>query len=284
MTEVPTKSVEAETQSGMSGGKVEWHPCFGPALPGMNWVPAPRYLMRRDILLGLFAQRGPGKILEIGCGAGALSAELARMGFDVIGIEQSPSALRLATVLAAATQGMRIARDVTDIPFESQDYIAAFEVLEHIEDDRMALSEWTRHLRRGGEVLLSVPAHPERWNPADIWAGHFRRYTRQALCDLATASGLEVTSVQCYGYPFGTMMERVVGPIYARQLRVMDGVEAEKTQRTGASGSDRRILTRLWPVYRSFPVRQIVQGALALQRKSLGSERGIGYILVARKP
>ena len=36
------------------GAKVQVHPGFGPALPEANWVPAPRYLMRRDLLLRLF--------------------------------------------------------------------------------------------------------------------------------------------------------------------------------------------------------------------------------------
>lgn len=284
MRDLRSSSNVSDGQSGVCSTAVEWHPDFGPALPGMNWVPAPRYLMRRDILLRLFAQRQPGRILEIGCGSGALLAELAQAGFVGVGIEQSPSALRLAEVLAQNVSGLRITSDLSDVPPESQDYLAAFEVLEHIEDDRLALSEWTRHLRSGGEVLLSVPAHPKRWNPADVWAGHFRRYTRQALSDLATASGLEVTSILGYGYPLANIMEHLAAPIYARQLHTLDASGVGKSERTGASGSDRRLLTRLWPVYRTFPLRHLVRSALALQRKSVGADRGIGYILVARKP
>ena len=277
MTETRSQATPAHGQS-----RPEWHPRFGPALPAMNWVPAPRYLMRRDILLGLFAARPPGSILEIGCGSGALLAELARQGFAGLGIEQSPSALHLARALAQDAPGFRIAGDLVGVRPASHDYVAAFEVLEHIEDDRRALSEWTSYLRPGGEVLVSVPAHPDRWNPADVWAGHFRRYSRQDIADLAAAAGLKVQSIQCYGYPFATLMEHLAAPVYARELRRVAG--EGKAERTGASGSDRRLLTRLWPVYSRFPVRQMMQGVLALQRRSLGSERGIGYILVARKP
>lgn len=58
-----------------------------------NWVPAPRYLMRRDLLLRLFGARKPGRVLEFGCGSGALLAELAGKGFTGTGIEQSEAAL-----------------------------------------------------------------------------------------------------------------------------------------------------------------------------------------------
>jgi SAM-dependent methyltransferase len=240
--------------------------------------------MRRDILLRLLAQRSPGTFLEIGCGSGALIAELAKLGFTGTGIEQSPSALLLANTLAQEVPNLRIASDLLAVPFESQDYLAAFEVLEHIESDQQALSEWTHYLRPGGEVFISVPAHPERWNPADEWAGHFRRYTRQSLSDLAAASGLEVISIQCYGHPFASVMEYLAAPIYARQLRTLQAGSVDKTERTGASGSDRRLLTQLWPIYSRFPVRHLVQGAIAVQSRLLGSERGVGYLLTARKP
>jgi SAM-dependent methyltransferase len=262
---------------------VEWHSSFGPALPSMNWVPAPRYLMRRDILLGLFAERVPGRIIEFGCGAGALLTELAQRGFVGIGVEHSASALRLSEAMTHAVPAVRIVSQVTDVPAESQDYLAAFEVLEHIEDDRRALQDWTRFLRRGGEVILSVPAHPERWNAADVWAGHFRRYTRQGLGDLAVGAGLQVDHILCYGFPVANLMERIAAPIYARQLSASKRAEIDKAERTGESGSDRRLLTRLWPVYKVFPARNILQSILALQRRFLRSDKGIGYIMIARK-
>ena len=59
---------------------------------------------------------------------------------------------------------------------ETFDFILAFEVLEHIEDDVSALREWWNGVKFPGHRLLSVPAHPERWNASDEWEGHFRRY------------------------------------------------------------------------------------------------------------
>lgn len=49
--------------------------------------------------------------------------------------------------------------DITDIPFEDDffDYIVAIHVLEHIEDDRKAMSEIFRVLKPGGTAFLAVP-------------------------------------------------------------------------------------------------------------------------------
>ncbi|MEL7157397.1 MAG: methyltransferase domain-containing protein, partial [Actinomycetota bacterium] len=52
------------------------------------------------------------------------------------------------------------------------DYVMAFEVLEHITDDRAALEEWLRRLRPGGRVLFSVPAHQRKYGDADRAVGH----------------------------------------------------------------------------------------------------------------
>jgi SAM-dependent methyltransferase len=263
--------------------RVQCHRHFGPAMPALDWVPAPRYLMRRDLLLRLILAREPGRILEFGCGSGALLAELAEAGFLAIGVEQSPAALALARQVTAGLAAVQILPHAPEPVLPIQDYLAAFEVLEHIEDDHAALKDWVRHLRPGGTVLLSVPAHPERWNPADVWAGHFRRYRRSDLTALAAAAGLIVEDVICYGFPVANLMERLAAPVYARQSARQAKGGLDQAGRTGASGTDRRLLTRLWPLYSRFPLALALRGILALQRRFLGSDRGIGYILIARK-
>lgn len=57
------------------------HPVFGPVAPELGWVPAPRYLLRRSRVLRLLATVERGRLLEIGCGAGVLCQEVARLGF-----------------------------------------------------------------------------------------------------------------------------------------------------------------------------------------------------------
>lgn len=283
MTKTALRHDPAQVNQDTMPHEVEWHKFFGPALPQQNWVPAPRYLMRRDLLLRIFGQKTPGRILELGCGAGALLADLARMGFTGTGVDQSPSARKLAETVTRAFPDLRIVAKNDAEPEESYDYVTAFEVLEHIEDDKAALRDWVRHLRPGGTVVISVPAHPERWNPADVWAGHYRRYRREDLHALMAGAGLIVEDIQCYGFPVANLMERLAAPIYRRQIDRPAKAALDQTGRTEESGSDRRLLTRLWPIYRAFPVAQTFHGILAVQRQFLRTDRGIGYIVIGHK-
>lgn len=278
---MPTQTPAPATPDGPPA--LLWHREYGAALPSRNWVPAPRYLLRRDLLLRIFRDLPPGRLLEFGCGAGALLVDLSRMGFSAVGVDQSVSARQLAQVLNADTPTIRIAETADGEADASFDYLAAFEVLEHIEDDHGALREWAQYLRRGGTLVISVPAHPERWNPADVWAGHYRRYRRADLMALVDAAGFEKAEIQSYGFPLANFMERLAAPIYARQTRARGAAEMSLSERTGQSGSDRRLLTRLWPFYSSLPATLVMRMILAVQKRFCNSDRGIGYILVARK-
>ena len=59
------------------------------------------------------------------------------------------------------------------LPFadEAFDVVAAFDVVEHCEDDALAVSELARVLAPGGRMLLSVPAYQWAWSDHDVRAG-----------------------------------------------------------------------------------------------------------------
>lgn len=259
------------------------HPHYGPALPALQWVPAPRYLMRRDVILRIARNLTPGRFLEVGCGAGALLDDLTRLGFTAVGADQSPSALKIARALLADNPSAEARASCEGLEPESFDQLAAFEVLEHIEDDLEALSDWARYLKSGGALMVSVPAHPHRWNPADVWAGHYRRYTRSDLETLVRKAGFDVEQMHCYGFPVANIMERLSARIYARQTNERGGDDMGQYDRTNASGTDRSLLTRLWPFYSAWPATMLMRLIWRVQRMFLNGDRGIGYLVVARK-
>lgn len=260
------------------------HKHYGPALPDLQWVPAPRYIMRRDVILSIVDNLNRGRFLEIGCGAGGLLDDLSRLGFFTVGVDQSEKAQMIGATLLADSQNAEFRGTLEGLELESFDQLAAFEVLEHIEDDLAALTTWSRYLKKGGTLMVSVPAHPHRWNPADVWAGHFRRYTRSDLGKLAQDAGFEVEAIKCYGFPIANIMERLSARMYARQTMQRGGDDMGQDDRTNASGVDRSTLTRLWPIYSSWPASLAMRLVLKLQRLFLNSDRGIGYIVIARKP
>jgi SAM-dependent methyltransferase len=79
------------------------------------------------------------------------------------------------------------------LPFEREfDVVTALDVLEHIDDDREALTAVFRAVRPGGGVVLTVPQHRWLWSAVDEFSCHRRRYTRGDLEEKIRASGFEV--------------------------------------------------------------------------------------------
>lgn len=243
-----------------------------------SWVPAPRYLLRRDRVLAAFEGVAPGRLVEVGCGAGALLHELSRRGWQARGIEQSAAARAVAQQMNATT-GVEVADRLADDdgPFDA---LLSCEVLEHIEDDVGALRSWVGRVRHGGHVVLSVPAHPAWFGPHDVWAGHVRRYTKTAFVALAEAAGLTVKRVECYGFPVAnvTMVARTAVTLMKRE-RTMSAAAS-----TARSGVDRSVETRLFPAQLSLPGRLALRAALVAQKQFLHTPLGEGYLLVATRP
>jgi len=99
------------------------------------------------------------RVLDIGCGAGYGSAELAQTATSVTGIDISPDAVALARSSYAAPNLQYLAASATSIPFPdaSFDLITCFEVIEHIHDWPALLNEAHRLLSPGGQFIVSTP-------------------------------------------------------------------------------------------------------------------------------
>ena len=171
-----------------------------------GYVHTPRYMLRRSMVLHAMRGAPPCACLDIGCGRGELLTHLVRRGHTVTGLEISPEARAIAKV-ATADVGDRvlIVADYTAIASQQFDYVLALEVLEHVEDDAATLMQWAQHVKPGGRLILSVPAHMRHWTGADVRGGHFRRYEREPLKQLLHASGLVIEALWSYGFPWSAL-------------------------------------------------------------------------------
>ena len=258
---------------------------FGPSFPDLGWAPAPRYLLRRHLVLSDLAQRSPGRVVEIGPGIGALLHELTATGWSCTGVEASPKAFHLASDAARRTMSVTILPALSsDLrPF---DCLMAFEVLEHIEDDVAALRSWLSHLRPGGRVLLSVPAHQRRWSASDVLAGHCRRYDRERFIRIAEKSGCDVESIVCYGWPLANVTSRVRAWRDHMRLEPTDVLAHSRERRdayTFASGIERRTDVRIYPFIDNVFGATVLRLCTKLQSLTLRTEMGNGYLLAATK-
>lgn len=135
-------------------------------------------------------------IFELGCGTGFVLSALreaypaASLTASDIGIEGLPYA-RTRVPDAAIFQ-----IDGRAVPFADEfDLVTAFDVLEHVDDDRAVLRELWRSLRAGGGIVVTVPQHPRLWSAADEFASHERRYTRRELVAKLRDAGFELVRV-----------------------------------------------------------------------------------------
>src|SRR6266540_253234 len=147
---------------------------------------------------------GVHDVLEVGPGEGALGARLAR-SYAYVGVEPDPRSASMARQrLARVGSGTLVEGDLSALgPDARFDLVCAFEVIEHIEDDAGALGAWWSRLRQGGWLILSTPAHPQRFDSGDRLAGHFRRYERHGLAKLLQSTGFDEVLVWAYGFPLG---------------------------------------------------------------------------------
>jgi SAM-dependent methyltransferase len=258
------------------------HPQYGLTLPEHGWVPSPGYVLRRDRVLAKIAAAPPGgRALEIGCGAGALLHDLAKRGYACEALETSERAFEVASSVFRDRSDVRIWERPRGDWSERFDLVLAFEVLEHIEDDRAALMQWVRWLRPGGQLVLSVPAHQRRWNPTDEWAGHFRRYESAELASLMESAGLEVRDLECYGFPLANVLEAIRARTWQRGRRAADATA--RAEGTAASGVERKNESRLFPLQASLPGRVTMRAFCRLQVAFAHTELGNGFLALARK-
>lgn len=259
-------------------------PLFGPSAAEEGWVPAPRYLLRRQRILRQLNALPPSHVLEIGCGAGMLLQELAARGFTCTALETSAQARDLIERVSRHT-GHPLSVSATPSASWKDRFplVMAFEVLEHIEDDREAVRQWASWLAPGGTLVMSVPAHPRLWNAADVWAGHYRRYRKRELMAAVSDAGLRIEHIECFGFPLGNLTERLQARGIRRQLPPSDRDLGGHQANSDRSGVDRGHVLRWFPLMQSLPGRLALRSAFAMQAMTQTLPWGNGYLLRATK-
>src|SRR5262245_59889697 len=134
---------------------------------------------RNRLIAWALARHCPGakRFLEVGCGTGYVLSGLAAAlpGLDVTGSEVAAEGLGFAA--RRVPRAKLIQMYARRIPFRDEfDVVGAFDVIEHIEEDRSVLRAMRETLVPGGSLLLTVPQHPFLWSQYDERAHHVRRY------------------------------------------------------------------------------------------------------------
>jgi SAM-dependent methyltransferase len=151
---------------------------------------------RSDLIEWALARHFPNArdFLEVGCGTGYVLDRLHRAfpALALSGSELFEDGLAYARERLGDAAALRQA-DATELGVrDAFDVIGAFDVIEHIEDDRRVLANLRTALRPRGGLLLTVPQHAWLWSGTDVAAHHVRRYARADLAAKLGEAGFEV--------------------------------------------------------------------------------------------
>src|SRR3981189_666031 len=136
----------------------------------------------------------PASIMEVGCSAGHLLADMRR-SLPNATLTGGDYTLGTLVKLGEKMPDIPLVRfNLADSPLPSDTYDAMvlLNVLEHIEDDVAAGRHIARMLKPGGFAVIEVPAGPELFDDYDRQLQHFRRYTLQNICSVVEHAGLMV--------------------------------------------------------------------------------------------
>ncbi len=147
-----------------------------------------------------------GKLFEIGCAAGFFLDEARKSGYQVAGLELAEIALKYAV----EKLGLDISPEAFEnysIVKESYDVVAAFFVVEHLGDQRSAMTRISQMLRKGGYFIFSLPSafgpafqcNPDDWgesHPED----HFADYTPRGLKEIFPLYNMELVETRPFSY------------------------------------------------------------------------------------
>lgn len=247
-----------------------------------SWTPPMRFLLRKNIVHKILLEedvRGKS-CLEMGYGAGEMLFLFSQLGLNVHGYDFSESAYSYTTERiknGSSQETINIFQRDNEITNHSYDYLMAFEVLEHIEDDLDTLKRWRDRLSNGGKMILSIPAHQGKWGESDELVGHYRRYERKGLHALFQSAGMKVNKIYCYGYPLTLILDPLLNRWAAKKLKTMAATSKEDLSKESSLYSKSSLTMRLlsnditlFPFY-------------MMQRLLLNTDIGSGYIVVAEK-
>lgn len=142
-------------------------------------------------------------VLDLGCGSGTIDFYLASKGVNVVGVDISENALKIASsnavFLGVSDKTIFLNIDYPKMsPKGKYDLVICSEVLEHLKDDGLAVKKIYSLLKKDGKAVISVPL-----NTAPLYkigllvdfdreVGHLRRYSSERLVEMLSRNGFKV--------------------------------------------------------------------------------------------
>jgi 2-polyprenyl-3-methyl-5-hydroxy-6-metoxy-1,4-benzoquinol methylase len=169
-------------------------------------------------ILAILRARGARRVLDLGCGNGELCGQLAREGYDVVGVERDVEGVRIAR--QANPRIPFYPSGVSDDPLtllaqeggRTFDAVVSTEVIEHLYAPHMLPAYAYQLLARDGHLIVSTPYHGYLKNLMlslygawdrhldPLWhGGHIKFWSRRTLARLLAQARFEVVGFRGVG-------------------------------------------------------------------------------------
>ena len=166
-----------------------------------HWWYRARRMIVRAVLQTHLPPNPDRRLLEVGAGTGSVTMILGEFGV-VTAVEPHPAALEACRSVAPFAQlfqgGIETLDELPAVSATPFDVVAAFDVIEHIQDDVAALRRLRPLIADGGRLVLTVPALEVLWGAHDDVNGHFRRYSRSQLIRHLRLAGYQIEYVSYF--------------------------------------------------------------------------------------
>jgi 2-polyprenyl-3-methyl-5-hydroxy-6-metoxy-1,4-benzoquinol methylase len=121
----------------------------------------------KKLQFALVHLKGKQNVLEIGCGPGYISLELARNGYNVTGLDVSEYSIQIANQMAKENPYLKgfghleyLKKDflLSDFPEDSFDAICFFQTLHHFDSPKLVIRKVKKILKPGGIIIVNEPS------------------------------------------------------------------------------------------------------------------------------
>jgi ubiquinone/menaquinone biosynthesis C-methylase UbiE len=151
------------------------------------------YLLRKRAIAKCLKDDNPILMLEVGSGISPLVTDRKNIVYSDISFEA------ISILKQSQTSANYVVADGAHLPFKANTYshVICSEVIEHLPDDRPAISEMFRTLKKPqGRLILTVPHRKRYYGYDDRYVKHYRRYELLEIRDRLKAAGFQPICIQ----------------------------------------------------------------------------------------
>ena len=194
-----------------------------------------------DQTIQYFLKPDQKSVIDIGCGSGYVLSELKKRGFDVLGIDFNPDAIRIAQEHFHLNAQVGRIEDLVALDSKF-DFALLVHVLEHVEDPLSLLRNIRQVLAPNGILLVDLPNRDRfairrsltrgEMEPGEYPPHHLTFWSTASLVRALQLTGYSV--IECHPRPFNE--ENQVGLFLGHRLRLPGRVTAALSRVIGAVG------------------------------------------------